>query len=59
MPYTEGTTVKKTIERKKHPCNVNILKKSVGTTTIIKRILDLSVNLIVGKLLASVPAIEK
>lgn len=59
MPYIEGTKVKKTVERKKHSCNVNILKESVGTTTIIMRILDLSVNLIVGKLLASVPAIEK
>lgn len=38
---------------------VNILKELVGTTTIIKYILDLRVSLIIGKLLVSVPVIEK
>ena len=59
MPDAEGTTAKKTVERKKHPCVVNVLKESVGATTITKRILDLDVNLTVGKLLASAPAVEK
>ncbi len=35
------------------------MKESVGATTITKRILDLRVNLTVGELLASVPAVEK
>ena len=59
MPDVEGTTAKKTVERKKHPRIVNILKESVGATTITKRILDLGVNLTVGELLASAPAVEK
>lgn len=36
-----------------------MLKESVNAITITKRILDLGVNLTVGKLLASAPAIEK
>ena len=59
MPDAESTTAKKTVERKKHPRVVNILKESVGTTTFTKRILDLGVNLTIGELLASVPAVEK
>ena len=59
MPDAEGTTVKKTVKRKKHPRVVNVLKESVGATTITKRILDLGVNLTVGELLASAPAVEK
>lgn len=35
------------------------MKESIGAITIIKRILDLWVNLIIDKLLASAPAIEK
>lgn len=50
---------KKTIEKKKHSQVVNILKESFGTTTIIKHILDLEVNLTVSKLLVLAPAIEK
>lgn len=50
---------KKTVKRKKHLRVVNILKKSVGAMTIIKRILDLRVNLTIGQLLASAPAVEK
>lgn len=38
---------------------VNVLKKSIGAITIIKQILDHGVSLIVGKLLASVPAVKK
>ena len=59
MPDVEGSQVKKSIERKKHPRVVNVLKESVGATTITKRILDLGVNLTVGELLASAPAVEK
>ena len=50
---------KKTVERKKHPRVVGVLKESVGATMITKRILDLGVNLTVGELLASAPAVEK
>ncbi|MCJ1349891.1 hypothetical protein MMC31_008134, partial [Peltigera leucophlebia] len=51
--------VKKNIERKRHPRVVGVLKESVGATMITKRILDLGVNLTVGELLASAPAVEK
>ncbi len=59
MPDTEASKPKKMVERKKHPWVVNVLKESVGATTITKRILDLGVNLTVGELLASAPAVEK
>ena len=59
MPDAEAGEPKKTVERKKHPRVVNLLKESVGTTTITPRILDLEVNLTVGELLASTLAIEK
>lgn len=38
---------------------MNVLNKFVKATTIIKHILDLEVNLIVGKLLTSALAVEK
>lgn len=50
---------KQHVERKKHPRIIGVLKKSVGATMITKRILDLGVNLTVGKLLASAPAVKK
>ena len=59
MPDAEAGEPRKTVERKKHPRVVNVLKESVGATTITKRILDLGVNLTVGELLASAPAVEK
>ena len=59
MPDAKGTTVKKTVKREKHPYVINVLKKSVGATTITKRILNLGVNLTVGELLASMLTIEK
>ena len=59
MPNVEKSQVKKNIERKKHLCVVNVLKESVGATTITKCILHLRVNLTIGKLLASAPVIEK
>ena len=59
IPDAEVLIIKKTVERKRHPCVVNVLKESVVATTITKRILDLDVNLIVGDLLTSAPAIEK
>ena len=59
MPDAEAIATKKTVERKRHPRVVNVLKESVGATTITKRILDLGVNLTVGELLASAPAVEK
>lgn len=59
MPDAEAITTKKTVETKRHPHVVNVLKESVGTTTITKHILDLDVNLTIGKLLTSAPAVEK
>ena len=59
MPDVEGSQVKKSIERKKHPHVVNVLKESIGATTIPKHILDLGVNLTIGELLASARALEK
>ena len=59
MPDAEVIEAKKMVERKKHPRVVNVLKETVGATTITKRILHLGVNLTVGKLLASAPAVEK
>lgn len=50
---------KKNLECKRHLRVVNILKESVGTTTITKRILDWGVNFMVEELLASVSAVEK
>lgn len=58
MPDIETGKLKKTIERKKHLQIINVLKKSVKTTTIIKRILNLEVNLTIGKLLFSALTIE-
>ncbi len=59
MPDAEATEPKKQVERKKRPRVVNVLKESVSATTITKRILDLRVNLTVGELLASAPAVKK
>lgn len=50
---------KKTVERKKHPKIVGILKELVIARMITKRILNLEVNLTVGKLLVFGPVIEK
>lgn len=50
---------KKGLERKRNPRVVNVLKESVGATTITKRILDLKVSLTVEKILASAPTVEK
>ncbi len=59
MPDAEASEPKKSIEMKKHLRVVNMLKESIGATTITKRILDLGVNLTVGELLASALAVEK
>ena len=53
------SVTKKTLEHKRHPRGINILKKLVGATIITKCILDLGVSLTVGELLASAPAVEK
>ncbi len=52
-------TAKKSVERKKHPRVVNVLKELVGATNITKCILNLGVNFTVSKLLASASAVEK
>lgn len=59
MPEVEEDQLKKSIKRKKHPRVVNVLKQSVGATTITKRIRDLGINLTVGELLASALGVEK
>ncbi len=59
MLDADTATVKKSGERKKHPQVVNVLKESVGATTITKRILDLGVNVTVGELLTSALTVEK
>lgn len=59
MPDTEVSEPRKTVERKKNPQVINILKESLSATTINMRILELVVNLTIGKLLASALAIEK
>ena len=59
MPDAEAGEPRRTVEKKKHPRVVNVLKESVGATTITKHILDLGVNLTIGKLLASAPTVEK
>lgn len=59
MPDIEAGEPKKTVEMKKYSWVVNVLKESVNSTTIIKRILDLGVNLTVGELLAWALAVEK
>lgn len=50
---------KKTVEKKKHPWVVNILKKFIGGMTITKRILDLKLNLTIGELLVLAPVVKK
>ncbi len=59
MPDAKAGEPKKTVDRKKYLRVVNMLKESVGVITITKRILDLRVNLTIGELLASTPAVEK
>lgn len=59
MPDAEASEPRKVVERKKHLRVVNVLKESIGATTITKHILDLGVNLTVGELLASALAVEK
>lgn len=59
MPDAEAGELRKTVEKKRYLRVVNVLKESMGTTTISKRILDLGINLTISKLLASAPAIEK
>ena len=59
MADTDTAISKKSVERKRHFQVVNVLKESVGATTIIKQILDLGISFTVGELLASAPAVEK
>lgn len=49
----------KGLECKRHPWVVNVLKKSVKSTTITNCILDLRVNLTVEELWSSAPVVEK
>lgn len=51
--------VKKSVKCKKNPRVIGVLKELVGTTRIIKRILDLEINLTVDKLLTSALVVEK
>ena len=47
MPDAKAGELRKTVERKKYLQVVNVLKESIGATTITKRILNLGVNLTV------------
>ncbi len=58
MLDVDTTMAKISIESKKYPRVVNVLKESVGATTITKRILDLGVSFTVGELLVSAPTVE-
>lgn len=58
MSDTKADELKKTIERKKYPRIVNLLKKSISIITITKHILELKINLTVVGLLALVLTIE-
>lgn len=49
MPDTGASKLKKTVEKKKHPRVVNVLKDSMSDTNITKCILNLGVNFIVGE----------
>lgn len=59
MSDTKAGEPKKRLERKKHLQIVNMLKKSIGVTTITKGILDLEINLTVKELLASALTIKR
>ena len=59
MPDMEASEPSKIVERKIYPQVVNILKESIGAMAITKRILDLWVNLTIGELLVSAPAVKK
>lgn len=59
MPEADIAISNKSVERKRYPQVVNVLKESARATTIIKQILDFGISFIVGELLASVPAVEK
>lgn len=59
MSDVEARKTRKIVERKKYQWVVNLLKESVDTTTISKRILDLEINLTVWDLIASALAIKK
>ena len=59
MPNANMVTTKKSVEKKRYPRVINVLKESVRATTITKRILDLGVSFTVGKLLVSALAVEK
>lgn len=49
--------VEKNIEYKKHLRVIRVLKKLVKANMIIKHILNLGINLIIGKLLVFAPAV--
>ena len=59
MPDVEFGELRKVVEKKKHLEFESVMKKFIGAIAIIKRILDLGVNLTFGKLLASALVIEK
>lgn len=59
MSNAETIGMKKTIETKKHLHVINVLKVFAEITIITKYILDLNINLTVGKFLASALAVEK
>lgn len=59
MPNADIAIIKKSVEKKRYPRVVNILKEFVGATTITRQILDLGISLTVRDLLTSALAVEK
>lgn len=55
----DATITKKGIEIKKHSYMINVLKESVGATSIRKRILDLGISWTMCKLLTSTQTMKK
>lgn len=50
--------IKNNIKKKRHIQVVNVLKKSIRVTTIIKQILNFEISFIIGKLLAYALVVE-
>lgn len=59
MPNVDMVQARRSVEKKIYPQVVNILKESIGVTTITNQILDLGISLTVDKLLMFALAIEK
>lgn len=59
MPNAEAIAIKKTIEKKRYPYVINIMKEFSKTIIITNYILDFGINLTVGELQVSVSVVKK